>query len=153
MRTRSSFKEDERAVETLPIRLVIALVVGVAAMAFMMNMISGMGQPGQNELSVSAGTQVIPSTGTSVDFTVTDDTGEPVPDAKVMIKSGTAEIDGSPIVSGETDEGGEVTGVSVNPSIDWRSDQDQGTLKVQVVPPGDSNFKDEVSDLELIIMQ
>lgn len=155
MRTRCSFRDDDRAVETLPIRLVIALVVAVAALAFMTNMISGLGSPGKTELSVSAGTQVVTDgNGDTVDFTVTDASGEPVPNAKVMIKSGTANIDGEPIVSGTTNDQGEVTGVTVDPTIDWRSDQDQGTLKVDIIPPGDgSGFQNEQIDLELVIVE
>ncbi len=39
MSTRQRFRSDDRAIEGLPIRLVIALVVGVASLSVMMNMI------------------------------------------------------------------------------------------------------------------
>lgn len=36
-----SFRGDTRAVEGLPVRLVIAFVVGVATLSVMLNMVSG----------------------------------------------------------------------------------------------------------------
>ncbi|MFC7196258.1 hypothetical protein ACFQL4_19210 [Halosimplex aquaticum] len=41
MRRTTTLSQDERAIEGLPIRLVIALVVGVASLAIMMQMIGG----------------------------------------------------------------------------------------------------------------
>ena len=41
MRGFERFRDDERAIEGLPVRLVIALVVGVASLSVMMSMLSG----------------------------------------------------------------------------------------------------------------
>jgi len=51
-RSRVSFIRDDRAIEGLPIRLVIALVVGVAALALMLNMLGGIGDVGDTEVTV-----------------------------------------------------------------------------------------------------
>ena len=42
MSKRRRFGDDTRGIEGLPVRLVIALVVGVASLSVMMNMISGL---------------------------------------------------------------------------------------------------------------
>lgn len=47
-----SLLEDGRGIEGLPIRLVIALVVSVAALAIVMSMLDGVGSVGQTEVDV-----------------------------------------------------------------------------------------------------
>ena len=51
-RRSGTFTDDDRAIEGLPIRLVIALVVGVAALTIMMNMLAGLGDIGQTDVYV-----------------------------------------------------------------------------------------------------
>ncbi|MCW8172112.1 hypothetical protein D8S78_03500 [Natrialba swarupiae] len=47
-----SLESDDRAIEGLPIRLVIALVVGIAALSVMMNMLGGVGEFGDTEVTI-----------------------------------------------------------------------------------------------------
>lgn len=169
MRSRPSLTSDERAIEGLPIRLVIALVVGVASLAIMMQMLGGIGPVGEQEVDVEL-TQELASIGTvgssssvSIDITaVTKDGSEEVEDVNILIKSGTAELIGGPIQASGV-SGGSTGSVTIEPGdgstdsstgnalIDWRSNQDQGTLQIEVIPPSDSDFKDEESNTEIVV--
>jgi hypothetical protein len=146
---KQSFRGDERAIEGLPIRLVIALVVGVASLAIMMQLLGGIGTVGQTEVKLETQDDGIASVTDSsgndqpVTYTVevTDTEGKSVDGESTLIISGgsveltsgteTRTISGSQTIEIEHDK------------IDFRSDQVKGTLKVTIEPPGDSNYVDE----------
>lgn len=153
MRTRQSFRSDERAIEGLPIRLVIAVVVGVAALSAMMAIMGDIGDVGKSEVdaNVVGGDRVIESS-TDLKLRVTDSSGEPVEDATVILKSGTALLSTDP-GSKTTDSNGEVTFSGIGPSgVNWRSNQEQGNLKIDIIPPGDGDYKDEEGNTEIVVM-
>jgi len=96
-RSQSSFARDDRAIEGLPIRLVIALVVGVAALAIMLNMLGGIGSVGDTEVTVKIADadQVIDADATGsdakVDVYAMDENGNNVSDATIVATADSAQ--------------------------------------------------------------
>src|SRR6056297_3106540 len=91
-----SFRSDERAIEGLPIRLVIALVVGVAALSMMMTILDGVGSVGETEITYEYD-EVTHRLGETVDTTmqIVDENGNEMTGTTVIITSGTAQMDGT----------------------------------------------------------
>ncbi len=142
-----AFRSDDRAIEGLPIRLVIAIVVGVASLSIMMSMLSGVGTLGTTELDVESDEEVIGTGYNSVDLTVIDDQGDPVEGATVIVSSGTASIDG--VVNEESDADGEAT-VEIRPEL--RDNQDKGTLDIDINPPAGTEYEDQRENTELLVI-
>ncbi|PSP69106.1 Ig domain-containing protein group 1 domain-containing protein, partial [Halobacteriales archaeon QH_6_68_27] len=75
---------DERAIEGLPIRLVIALVVGVASLGVMMNTLGGIQTLGVTELDVRPQPEVVGESATDVSVAVVGPEGDQIADATVV---------------------------------------------------------------------
>lgn len=163
-RARSSFARDERAIEGLPIRLVIALVVGVAALALMLNMLGGIGDVGDTEVTVEVEDDELieadeTGTGGEVLVSVIDENGNNVEDATVIATAGSAQLDG--VVEAKTGVvpsslSGTYTGLEDHQAVlafdgdqSLRADQDIGTIELEVIPPSDSNYIDEQPNPEI----
>ena len=155
-RSRFSFLEDDRAIEGLPIRLVIALVVGVAALALMLNMLGTIGEVGDTEVTVEIddGELIEAEKGGSdgeVTVSVIDENGNNVEDARVIATAGSAQLDG--VVEAETGDGQGLEDHEALLEFDGdqslRADQDLGTLELEVIPPSDSNYIDEQPNPEI----
>lgn len=148
-----AFMEDERAIEGLPIRLVIALVVGVASLALMLNILGGVGQVSQTEVNVAvtSGQTLDLSGGSDVTVEVTSADGEPVENANVLFEPDTAQGD---IVEASTGSDGEATvsGFQSSSNVDLRTDQSRGTYDINVLPPGNSSLVDEQENPEIVIL-
>ena len=148
MRSNHPFAGDDRAIEGLPIRLVIALVVGVASLGIMMNMLSGLGGLGSTEVDVEPDpTTIEADTETDVTLTVVGEDGQVVEEATVIVLGGSATIDGTP--QGTTDEDGEVE-LDLEPELSHG--QQTGTLEIDVVPPTDSDYVDEQDNNEIVVV-
>ena len=154
------FTEDERGIEGLPIRLIIAVVVGVAALSIMMSMLGGIDDTfGQTEATAELGNAVVDE-GNSVEIAAITEEGEAINDATIIVRSGTLNID-SPYDehTGENDNTIEVDIGSNNNrnnngvDPDWRSNQDIGTLEIHVVPPSDGNFEDGQKNPEITVIR
>lgn len=148
-----SFIRDERAIEGLPIRLVIALVVGVASLALMLNILGGVGDVTQTEVNVEVtnGQTMDLSSSQTVELTVSSSDGNAVEGATVLFEPDTAQGD---IVEATTGSNGEVT-VNNFPSTsnaDLRTDQSRGTYDITVLPPGNTNLKDQQENPEIVIL-
>ncbi|SEP20294.1 hypothetical protein SAMN04487948_1213 [Halogranum amylolyticum] len=142
-----SFQADERAIEGLPIRLVIALVVGVASLSVMMNMLGGLQGLSVTELDARPSPEVVTPGERSVELTVVGADGDPVSDATVVVKGGTADIDG--VKTATTGSDGRAS-VRVDPSL--RPNREDGTLVVDVKPPAGSEFVDERGNTEILVV-
>jgi len=167
MRRTTTLSQDERAIEGLPIRLVIALVVGVASLAIMMQMIGGLGFNSQEEVTIEfRSNSLVEQNDGDIQLTVVTEEGEPVPNARVLMTSGTLTLNDNPVqmdggsATGEDGQISEsvpcapsVTTCSSGPEVDFRSDQDKGTVKFEIVTQGDGNYKDEKPNPELVITQ
>ncbi|MDS0282050.1 DUF7382 domain-containing protein [Haloarcula onubensis] len=139
---------DERAIEGLPIRLVIALVVGVACLGVMMSTISGVATLQVTEVDVEPAPEVTGTGDTDVTVTVVDPKGSPVSGATIVAKSGTATLDS--VTTASTGDNGKAT-LSLSPSLG--PNQREGTVTFAVKPPASGNYRDEQSNTELLVVQ
>jgi len=142
------FAADDRAIEGLPIRLVIALVVGVATMSVMLNMLSGVQGLAVSELDVKPSPDVVQPGEQELSLTVVDDDGDGVEGATVIVKDGSAEV-GS-VVTASSDADGVAT---VTVEADTRTNQETGTLVVDVKPPSGSQFVDRRANTEILVVK
>lgn len=141
------FHADERAIEGLPIRLVIALVVGVASLSVMMNMLGGLQGLSVTELDARPSPEVVTPGDQTIELTVVGSDGDPVSDATVVVKGGTADIDG--VKTATTGRDGTAS-VRVDPTL--RPNQEDGTLVVDIKPPAGSEFADERGNTEILVV-
>jgi hypothetical protein len=155
----NAFTNDERAIEGLPIRLVIALVVGVAALSLMMSMLSTFDNFGDTEVTTEYDDNLVTTDGDSyepVTISVVTADGEPVEDADVLIRSGSLTLENGPIDlhTGEDSNTVELPfgDGEEQASLDFRADQDRGTLDVEVHPPTDSDYADNDENPEITVV-
>ena len=138
---------DDRAIEGLPIRLVIALVVGVASLSVMMNTISGLDAMTVTELDVAPEPEVIEEGETDLSLSVVDPNGQPVANATVVVSSGTATLKG--VETDETGTDGSVT-VGIDPSLG--PNQDEGTVEIGIKPPASGGYTDRRSNTDVLVV-
>lgn len=146
--TRGRFREDERAIEGLPIRLVIALVVGVASLSVMMSMIGGIQGLTVTELDAEPTPEVTTPGDQTIDVAVVDPDGAPVADATVIVRAGSARLDG--VATATTNETGIAT-IAVAPELG--PNQADGTLTIDVKPPAGSDYADERENTEILVVR
>jgi hypothetical protein len=142
-----SFVSDTRAVEGLPVRLVIAFVVGVATLSVMLNMVSGVESLVVRELDVQPAPDVIEPGEQTVVVSAVDSEGASVAGATVIVTSETARIDG-PVVA-KTNESG-VAALTLAPEL--AANQADGTLSVRVKPPAGSNYEDRRENTAILVV-
>lgn len=142
-----SLRHDTRAIEGLPIRLVIALVIGVACLSVMMTTISGLGTLGVSEVDVRPDPEVVSPSVDNVTVGVVDASGDPVSNATVIAKSGSAKLSG--VKTAKTGSNGTAR-VRIDPTLG--PNQAEGTVKFDVKPPG-GNYADRRSNTELLVVK
>ncbi len=147
MSIRQRFRSDNRAIEGLPIRLVIALVVGVASLSVMMNMLSGLNGLAVSELDAKPEPEVIEPGQQTVEIAVIDSDATPVSDATVVVKSDSARLER--VETATTGEQGRVS-LSIDPSLG--ANQDDGTLKIDIKPPAGSEFADKRENTRILVV-
>ncbi|NHN48254.1 carboxypeptidase regulatory-like domain-containing protein [Halostella sp. JP-L12] len=148
MRTFDRFAADERAIEGLPIRLVIALVVGVASLSVMMNMLSGVGSLAVSELDAQPSPDVVTPGQQDVEVLVVDDDGDPVAEATVVVRGDTADLDGTKTATTGTD--GRAT-VTVDPALG--PNQDEGELEIDIKPPSGDEYVDRRANTAVLVVE
>ena len=142
-----SLRHDTRAIEGLPIRLVIALVIGVACLSVMMTTISGLGSLGTSEVDVRPESEVVSPNVDNVTLSVVDANGDPVSNATVIAKSGSAKLSG--VKTAETGTNGTAT-IAMSPTLG--PNQAEGTIKFDVKPPG-GKYADRRANTELLVVK
>lgn len=121
----------------------------------MLNMLGGIGDVGDTEVSVEIEDELVEADATGTDgevkVSVIDENGNNVEDARVIATAGSAQLDG--VVEAETGNG---TGLEDHEALlefdgdqSLRADQDIGTLELEVIPPSDSNYIDEQPNPEI----
>ncbi|RLM49423.1 carboxypeptidase regulatory-like domain-containing protein [Halorubrum sp. Atlit-28R] len=145
---RRTFSTDTRAIEGLPVRLVIALVVGVASLSVMMGMIGDIDGLAATELDAQPQPEVTTPGEQSIDVAVVDPDGSRVADATVIVRGGSARIDG--VVTAETNGEGIAT-VDVDPELG--PNQADGTLTIDVKPPAEGDYVDERGNTEVLVVE
>ncbi len=138
--------QDDRAIEGLPIRLVIALVVGVACLSVMMTVIDGMETFESTELETHPEPEIIPEDETDVTVTVTDSDGNTISGATVIAEGDTASL--PEIVTAETDENGNAT-VSLDPSL--HQNRDRGEIALDIRPP-EGDYTDDRENTGILVL-
>jgi hypothetical protein len=142
-----AFLQDDRGIEGLPIRLVIALVVGVASLSVMMNTLGGIQTLGVTELDVKPSPEVVEPGEQEISLTVVAPDGEGIADATVVVKSGTAQLDG--VATATTTENG-TANVTISPQIG--PNQDEGTIELSIKPPAGGQYADRRANTELLVV-
>ncbi|WP_430504244.1 carboxypeptidase-like regulatory domain-containing protein [Haloparvum sp. PAK95] len=142
------FRDDERAIEGLPIRLVIALVVGVASLSVMMSMIGGIQGLAVTELDAEPAPEVTTPGEQTIEVAVVDPDGGPVADATVIVRAGSARLDG--VATATTNETGIAT-IDVAPELG--PNQADGTLTIDIKPPAGSDYADERKNTEILVVR
>jgi len=141
------FSSDERAIEGLPIRLVIALVVGVASLSVMMNTISGLSTLGVSELDAQPEPEVTGTGEQSVTVRVVDADGEPVTNATVVATGGTATLRGiRTVTTGPNGRGTLTLNASLGPN------QEEGTVKLDIKPPASGQYTDKRANTKILVV-
>ncbi|MFB6069462.1 MAG: carboxypeptidase regulatory-like domain-containing protein [Halanaeroarchaeum sp.] len=143
-----AFRSDERAIEGLPIRLVIAFVVGVAALSLMLSMLSGVESFGVSELDAKPDPQVLGPGYHQVSVTAIDSDGTPVAGATVLVKRGSAQLDS--VAVGTTGPNG-VVRFDLTPRLG--PNQAEGTLVLEVKPPAGSQYMDRRQNAEILVVR
>lgn len=139
---------DDRGIEGLPVRLIIAFVVGVATLSVMLNMISGVESFAVAELDVKPTPDVIGPEETTLDIEAVGSDGAPVADATILVKRGTADIDAVAVATTDSDGSASVT---ITPSLG--PNQGQGTLTVDVKPPAGSKYMDRRGNADILVVE
>jgi hypothetical protein len=142
------FRNDERGIEGLPIRLVIALVVGVASLSVMMNMLSGIQGLAVTELDATPEPEVVTPGSSDVTVRVVGAGGDPVGGATVVVKGGSAKLDD--VATATTDASGNAT-VTVDPSLG--RNQREGTLVIDVKPPAAGGYTDKRGNTKILVVE
>jgi hypothetical protein len=139
---------DERAIEGLPIRLVIALVVGVASLSVMMQTLGGIQTLGVTELDVQPQPEVIANDEEhTVTVAVVGPEGDRVSNATVIASGGTADVDTH---TARTNASGMAT-ITMTP--DLAENQDEGTIELSVKPPAGSQYADKRQNTEILVIR
>lgn len=145
---RTRFYRDTRAIEGLPIRLVIALVVGVASLSVMLNMLSGIGGLAVTELDARPQPAVTTPGEQEMTITVVDTDGDPVANAMVVVTDGSAGLDS--VQYARTNADGNAT-LTVTPTL--RPNQEQGVLEIEIKPPAGGGFADRRGNTEILVIE
>ena len=151
---------DERGIEGLPIRLVVAVVVGVAALGLMTGMLAEFDDVGTTEVTVEASDElvVLGNGSDTVTLTVVTEDGQPVEDAQLLVTGGSLPLADGPVDIQTGPDSASATlaingsGADATASTDFRAGQDRGTLEVDVVPPSGSGLVDDRDNLELVVI-
>lgn len=140
--------DDNRGIEGLPIRLVIALVVGVASLSVMMSMISGISGLAVTELDVRPDPEVVTPGNHTVEVAVVDPEGQTVADATVVARGGSARLDG--VETATTGEDG-IAEIPLSPELG--PNQRDGTVEFDVKPPAGSEYADRRENTALLVVE
>ncbi|SHG46155.1 hypothetical protein SAMN05443636_0330 [Halobaculum gomorrense] len=143
----AELRRDDRAIEGLPVRLVIALVVGVASLSVMLNMISGVQGLAVTELDARPTPEVTTPGEQELSVTVVDPDGRPVAGATVVVAGDTARLDG--VATARTGANGTAT-VVVAPALG--PNREQGMLSISIKPPAGGQYADRRGNTRVLVV-
>ncbi len=160
------FYHDDRAVEGLPVRLFIALVIGIAVLSVMTGILSGIPTIDRTEVTVEANdgeaavVENVGKTVQSLELGVVTQNGEPVQGTKLVIEGKNVALEGGPQVvptgprssSATVEITDDESGADADITTDLRADQDRAKLKVTVEPPSDSDYVDNQVNPDITVI-
>jgi len=157
-----TLRTDERGIEGLPVRLVVAVTVGVAALGIMLGMLAEFDDPGTTEVTVEASDELLVPEGGGyepVTLAVVTEDGQPVEGAQLLVTEGSLPLADGPVAlrtgsdSHEVTVGiGTISGVNGTVTPAFRDGQSRGTLEIEVVPPSGTALRDERENPELVVV-
>lgn len=142
------FADDDRGIEGLPVRLVVAFVVGVAALSVMLSMVNGVNTLAVSELDAKPSPDVVEPGEQTIEVTAVGADGDPVSGATVVVNSGTADLDG--VATATTGDDGSAT-LALDP--DLGPNQDEGTLEIDIKPPAGSQYSDRRANTAILVVE
>ncbi|PSP27291.1 Ig domain-containing protein group 1 domain-containing protein [Halobacteriales archaeon QH_2_65_14] len=152
---------DERAVEGLPVRLVIAVAVGVAAMTIMLGLLDGVDEFDEREVTVQLDEELLTPDEFGeyepVRIAVVTEDGEPITDAVVIVSGGSLPLENGPLVRQTGSDSNEVTvsvatGGGADATVAFRTGQNRGTLHIDVRPPPGTDLVDDRNNPHLTVV-
>lgn len=155
----NSLREDTRAVEGMPIRLVVAITVGTAAMSLLFPMLDGVEETDRPTVTVEPDrSQIVlePDSTQRVTVAVLTADGKPVEGSTIVLSSGSAPLVDGPHTFESGSDSNRVT-VTVGESqaadltVDFRTTQNRGTIEIDVVPPSDGEYREQTEQPELTV--
>lgn len=155
MRPKRSFTDDDRAIEGLPIRLVIALIVGVFTLGIMLQILGGIdGLETDSEIDVEFPNDaaIDESSANGVTVEVIDEDGNEVTDAHVIAEAGDARMDTALDKHTGASDNTVTFDLDSNGGLELPPDQTTGTVEFHVQPPSDSNWVDDAPNNELLVI-
>ena len=148
MGRRQRFRSDTRGIEGLPVRLVIALVVGVASLSVMMNMLSGISGLAVTELDVQPEPEVVTPGDHTVELAIVDPDGQAVSNATVIARGGSARLEA---IETATTDGEGTAELELSPEL--RPNQRDGTVEFDIKPPAGDEYADKRENTALLVVE
>lgn len=155
----SSVWTDERAIEGLPVRLVIAVVVGIAALGLMLGMLEGLDDFGETEVTVTMEDELLTldGGGDAVTIGVVTEDGQRVEDAQILVTEGSLPLANGPVDLQTGPDSHEVTlsvgtSAAADAQVSFRPGQRRGTLELEVIPPSGSDLADDTRNPDLVVI-
>lgn len=157
----NSLRDDDRAVEGMPIRLVVAVAVGAAALGLLLPMLDSVDERTETEVTVEVDPgQFVLGTEDSEPVTIDVVTGDgvPVEGATVLVSGRSLPVDGEPLAFETDPDSSSVTvaiGTTATPDVPvaFRPTQTRGTLLIDIVPPPGTEYRDERNNPQITIRQ
>ncbi len=145
-----AFRRDDRGIEGLPIRLVVGVVVGVAALGIMLNMLSGVSGLAVAEVDVQPTPEVVEpaANNTTVAVRVVGPDGAGVADATVVARGESARLAGG-VATDRTNATGHAN-FTLAPSLG--PNQVEGTVEFAVKPPAEGTYVDRRENTDLLVV-
>lgn len=141
-------RRDERAIEGLPVRLVIALVVGVASLGVMLSLIEGVGTVGATEVDAKLDPSVTTPGEQTVSVQVVGSDGDPVAGATVVVSGDTADV--ASVATARTDRNGTA---EVQLTATLPPNRMEGTLEISIKPPAAGQYVDRRGNTRLLVIR
>lgn len=154
-------RADERAIEGLPVRLVVAVTVGTVALGIMLGALTDFDGFGTTEVTVEASEELlVPEDGSYevVTLAVVTEDGQPVEDAQLLVTGGSLPVANGPVALRTGPDSHEATLAVGSGNADgqvepaFRDGQSRGTLEIEVVPPSGTDLRDERDNPELVVV-
>lgn len=144
----------------MPIRLVVAVTVGTAALGLLLPMLDSVEQRPETEVTVEmdpAQFALETADSETVTIDVITEEGVPVEDATVLVSGRSLPVDGDPLAFETGPDSSSVTADigtrSGDVPVAFRPTQTRGTLLIDVVPPPGTSYTDKRRNPQITIRQ
>jgi len=149
---RRRLRSDERAVEGMPVRLLVAVTVGVAAVTLLLPLPQDVADEEAAELTVEPEQTQI-RLGENVTVAVVTESGRPVEDATLLVRGRSLRVPGEPYTV-ETGEHSNTVTLQIGTTIPaaFRPTQRRGTIAFEVLLDGSASYTDDRTNPEVTVI-